>query len=140
MQAKSPALAKDIVVCASRFGLDDWCLCGPGSEKTWTSNEERPSHQLADGERDKLALRVIREFITSKQPHSVQVFEHSSDWCIVESRARRRSSNTYLKHEPENHLLSVNMILACYQCCVFFAVKIGFTSTSHCILKFPSSY
>ena len=45
--------AKDVATCTARFRPGYWCFLGPGSEKTWTTNEERPSHQFADGEWDK---------------------------------------------------------------------------------------
>ena len=43
-----------------------WYYCGPGSEKTWTSHKERPSHQFADSELDKHSVRMISELTISK--------------------------------------------------------------------------
>ena len=52
VQTKCLPQAKDVATCTARFRLGYWCFLGPGSEKTWTTNEERPSHQFADGEWD----------------------------------------------------------------------------------------
>ena len=54
------AQAREVSSHAARFRHGYWCCCGPGSEKTWKYNEERPSHQFADGEWDKLALKITR--------------------------------------------------------------------------------
>ena len=38
-----------VATYAARFRPGYWCFCGPGSEKTWKYNEERPFLQFADG-------------------------------------------------------------------------------------------
>ena len=55
---------------ASRCRFCCWCFCGPGSGKALRCNEERPSHQFADCECDKLALGMISEIAISKHSES----------------------------------------------------------------------
>ena len=45
VQRKYPAQADEVSTNAARFRLGCWF----SAEKTWTNNEQRPSHQLADG-------------------------------------------------------------------------------------------
>ena len=72
----------------------------PGSEKTWTSDEERPSCQFADGGWDDLALRMRNELRTGQLP-SVQVFELSPSRCIDEAK-EWKEAGTHFKNEPKN--------------------------------------
>ena len=68
------------------------CFCGPGSEETWKDSEERPSHQFADGERDKLYLRMISKLITSKQCSSIDEAKQSRrSWIACQKRTRQSS-------------------------------------------------
>ena len=64
----SSSKPNEVATSAKRFRLGYWFFCCPGSEKTWKYQEQRPSHLSADGESDKLALRLTSEFITSKHP------------------------------------------------------------------------
>ena len=66
VQDQCPVQAREVASCDAWFRPGFWCSCGSGSEKTWTCKEYRSSHQFADGECDKLALRMIREPITSQ--------------------------------------------------------------------------
>ena len=71
----------------ARFRPGYWCFCDPRSEKTWGYNGERPSHLFADGERTKLAPKML--LIIIKHPVFVRVFEHASNRCIDETKERR---------------------------------------------------
>ena len=90
-------------------------------KKTWTHDEDR---QFVDGERDKLALRMMSELVISKNP----VFQCSNilPSGVLMKRKQGKGCGTYFKHEPENHLTLVNMTLAYNQLCWFFAI--GFTT------------
>ena len=100
---------------AARFRLGCWSFCSPASEKTWTCDDNRPSHRF---EWDKLALRMISEFIFSQHP----VFKCSNilQTGVLLKRKKGGRAGTHFNNEPENHLILVNMILACT---VFFAMK-----------------
>ena len=63
VQQTCPVQPKEVAIHAARFRLGCWCLCGPESEKTSTYSEQRPSHQFADGEWNKLDLRMTSELI-----------------------------------------------------------------------------
>ena len=104
--------------CAARFRSGYWCFCDPGSEKTWKDNEERPFHQFADGGWDNLALRMISELLISKHP----LFKC---WNVLQTgvligRTKGGGAGTHFKNEPENHLMLVQMTLACDHLCLFF--------------------
>ena len=58
---KTNVQLKRMATYATRLRPGFRCFCGPGSEKTWTLHEERPSHQFAEGEWDNLVLRMMRE-------------------------------------------------------------------------------
>ena len=107
--------------CAARFRSGYWCFCDPGSEKTWKDNEERPFQQFADGGWDNLALRMINELLISKHP----LFKC---WNILQTgvligRTKGGGAGTHFKNEPENHLMLVQMTLACDHLCLFFFHK-----------------
>ena len=68
VQNKCLAQATEVALTRQDSDLVIVCFCAPGSEKTWKCNEERPSHQFADGEWDKLCLRMTSELVTSKDP------------------------------------------------------------------------
>ena len=119
VQDQCPAQAKEGATYAAGFRLGYWCFCGPGSEKTWTCNKDRPSHQFADGEWDNLALRLISEFLFSKHP----VFKCSNilqtDVLMKRKRWRRRTWNEFQKASQ----MLLNLILACNHLCLFLAVQ-----------------
>ena len=104
--------------CMSTYGvklrLDCWCSCCPGSEKTWTKHEERPSHQIADGEYERIAQDGKRTCL--QRAPCVQVFVHLSNRCVDESQERRMSWNPFQKRNRKSSLALVNMILACTRC------------------------
>ena len=52
-------------------------FCGAGSEKVWKYHEERPTHQFADGEWEKLALTLSP---VSAQCSSVRIFFQQVHW------------------------------------------------------------
>ena len=84
-----PAQAREVPTYAARFRSGYLSFCGSGSGKPWTRNEVRPAHQFANGEWDQLALRMTSKLVTSKTSR-VQVFQHSSNKCGDEARARGR--------------------------------------------------
>ena len=90
-QNKCLARAGEVPLSAARFRPGYWCFCGPGSEKTWKYNAERP----------KLALKMIKRIYHQQAP-SVQVFEHSSNRCIDEANERRSCWNACQKRAKQS--------------------------------------
>ena len=86
-----------------RSKLPTWllCFCGPGSEKTWTQNEERPSRQLAGGEWNKLAVRMKDKLITSMHP----VIKGSNMLHTGALMKRKKGGRvgTHFRNEADNH-------------------------------------
>ena len=74
VQNRCQAQANEVATYSARFRPGYWCFRGPGSDKNWNCDEERPSHQFADGEWDKLALKMTGKLIISKH----QVFKCSN--------------------------------------------------------------
>ena len=99
VQDQCPAQAKEGATYAASFRLCYWCFCGPGSEKTWTYNQDQPSYQFADGEWDNFALRLISEFLFSKHP----VFKCSNilQTDVLMKRKRGGGAGTHFKSEPD---------------------------------------
>ena len=97
VQDQCPAQAKEGATYAASFRLGYWCFCGLGSGKTWTYSKDRPSHQFADGEWDKLALRLISEFLFSKHP----VFKCSNILPTDVLMKRKRGGEPISKSEPD---------------------------------------
>ena len=78
-------------------------------------------HKFADGGWDNLALRMINELLISKHP----LFKC---WNILQTgvfigRTKGGGAGTHFKNEPENHLMLVQMTLACDHLCLFFFHK-----------------
>ena len=88
--------AKEVATCAVRIRHGYWHFCGSGLGKHF----ERPCHQVADGEWDELALRMIGELNTSKHP-----------WSSVPTCFKK----VY-------YLMLMNMVSPCSELCLF-AVK-----------------
>ena len=86
VQHKCTAQANEVAIHAARFRPGYWYFCGPGSKKTWTHHEHRPSHQFADGESHKLALSDPRTY----RQHLV--FKCSNMLQTVALRKQRRTS------------------------------------------------
>ena len=40
VQNKCPAQANEVATYAAKFRSGYWCVCGPGSEKTWNYHED----------------------------------------------------------------------------------------------------
>ena len=107
VQNKCPAQASEVATYAAKVQPDCRCLCGPGSEKTWTKNEDRPSYQFGDGEWVKLAPRMIGELLTSKHP----VFKCSNIFqtgAFDEVKGMTNEFGNHFKNEPDNHRMLVN--------------------------------
>ena len=92
--------------CMSTYGVKFrpgcWCSCCPGSEKTWTKQEERPSHQIADGEFARIAQDGKRTYL--QRAPCVQAFVHLSNRCVDESEERRMSWNPFQKRNRKSSL------------------------------------
>ena len=92
--------------CMSTYGVKFrpgcWCSCCPGSEKTWTKQEERPSHQIADGEFARIAQDGKRTYL--QRAPCVQAFVHLSNRCVDESKERRMSWNPFQKRNRKSSL------------------------------------
>ena len=43
VQTECLAEAEEVANYAARFRYGYWCFCGPGSDKSWAYNEDRPS-------------------------------------------------------------------------------------------------
>ena len=82
-------------------------------------NEPRLSAQFAGGEQDKLGSVTTRELITSKRP----VFKFSDMRQTGTFTSKKGKPGMHVKSEPQNNLMLVNMVLACNQFFLFFAVK-----------------
>ena len=97
------------------------CFSGPGSEKTWKYSEDQPSHQFADGEWGKLALKMICGLTNSTHP----VFKcpNTLQAGVLMRRKEGGGAGSHFKNEPETQLTLVRMVLACNQLCLFCAVK-----------------
>ena len=65
VQATCLAQAKEVAAYAARFRPGHWCSFGPGSDKTWKYNEERPSQPFADDEWDKLVPQISIKLLIS---------------------------------------------------------------------------
>ena len=116
VQNKWQAEASEVATFAARFSPGYWCICGPGSEKTWKYNEERPSRQFADSEWSKLALMIEEKLVTSKHP----VFKCSNmlqTGALLKRKTGGGGVGNHFRNEPDNHRLLVNMMLSSYQHC-----------------------
>ena len=95
----------------------------PGWEMTWTFDEERPSHQFADGWVGQTRSQDDKRTYHQQTP-GVQVFEHSSNKCIDEAKVRRRSWNAFQNRTRQSsHAREDDLGVQSTLC--FFAVKNG---------------
>ena len=70
VRAKCISQAEEKANYAARFSLGCCCFCCPGSKKTWTCNEDKPSYQFADGGWDNFALHMVN---TQKHQRTLRV-------------------------------------------------------------------
>ena len=92
----------------------------PGSEQTWKYKVSiKAIFTLWQGRWDKFASVMLGEFVTSKHP----VFKCSNilQTCIPTSKKGKPGG--HFKNEPGNILMLVNVVLACNQFSLSFAVK-----------------
>ena len=129
VQAKSFARAKESFH-AARFRPGYWCFCGPGSAKTRQHNEERPSHQPADSEWDKLDVMAIRELTICKHP----VFQCPNilETGALTKRQEGGGVGTHFRSEPDDHRILEIVILACNQLFFFLVAKIRSRGRDQC--------
>ena len=127
---KCQAQANEVASYAARVRLGYWCFCGPGLDKTWKYNEERPSHH-------DLARLLVNELLMSKHP--VSKCSNILVTSVLMRRKKGEGATTHFKNEPENHRTLVNMMLACHQLCLCFFAVSNWVRKNQYSLRLPSS-
>ena len=83
---------------------------------------DRSCHHFAEDEWEKLALRMISEFMFSK--HLVVKYSNMFQTSVLMKRKKGGGgAGTHFKSEPGNHLMLVDLTVACNRLCLFYAVQ-----------------